>query len=84
MSGTEGHESVGESELVLSSKAEEIVDKKVTQRQLYGSSLDISEATKCRLRRRSVPTKMGNTTDLFHHPKRHHPSDHTDSNAGPC
>ncbi len=59
----------GESELALSSKAEETVDKKVTQHQLNGSGVDISKPRKCRLRRSAnyavgQPTKTGNTTNL--------------------
>ncbi len=50
MSGTKGHKSDGESELALSSKDEELVDKKVTQCQLYGRGLDITKAMKRRLR----------------------------------
>ena len=48
-SGTEGHGQESDVESELSSKAEEIVDKKVTKRQLYGSGLDISKVTKRRL-----------------------------------
>ncbi len=49
MSGTDGHESDGESELALSSKAEKIVDKKVTRRQLNGIG-DHTKSMKMRAR----------------------------------
>ncbi len=77
MSGTKGHKSDGERELALASKAEEIVDKKGSLTSIICKWFGYIKWL--RWSALVVPTKKGNTTNLFHHLKRYHPSDHTES-----
>ncbi|XP_057183139.1 E3 SUMO-protein ligase ZBED1-like [Triplophysa rosa] len=74
-----------ESNINLSSKDDKIVDKKGNTNSViwkwfgYLKSDETQIKPICKICRRSVPTKTGNTTNLFHHLKKYHPSDHTES-----
>lgn len=65
--------------------AEDILEKKVNATSVvwkwfgYLRSDEEQNNPVCKLCRRSVPSKAGNTTNLFNHLNRHHPSDHTES-----
>ncbi|CAB1450755.1 unnamed protein product [Pleuronectes platessa] len=47
----------------------------------FGYGKNDEEQTKpvCKICRGSVPARTGNTTNLFNHLRRHHPSDYTES-----
>ncbi len=82
MSGTSNE---SETNLELLSKDDEIVDKKGSTNSViwewfgYLKSDEAQIKTICKICRRFVKTKTGNTTNLFHHLKKYHPNDHTES-----
>ncbi len=82
MSGTSNE---SETNLELLSKDDEIVDKKGSTNSViwewfgYLKSDEVQIKTICKICRRFVKTKTGNTTNLFHHLKKYHPNDHTES-----
>lgn len=82
MSGTSDG---SETNLKLLFKDDEIVDKKGSTNSViwkWFGFLKSDEAqikTICKICRWFVKTKTGNTTNLFHHLKKYHPNDHTES-----
>ncbi len=82
MSGTSNE---SETNLELLSKDDEIVDKKGSTNSViwewfgYLKSDEAQIKTICKICRWFVKTKTGNTTNLFHHLKKYHPNDHTES-----
>lgn len=68
----------------LSSKVEDIVDKKGVSTSAVWKYFGFLKSDKkqssvrCKLCRRPVPTKSGNTTNMFHHLKQYHPLEHTE------
>nr|XP_024661555.1 zinc finger BED domain-containing protein 1-like [Maylandia zebra] len=68
-----------------SSNAEEIVERKGRKSSVvwryfgYLKSDKKQSSTHCKLCRQHVPTKTGNTTNLFHHLKQCHPQEHAQS-----
>ena len=63
----------------------EVVDKKGYKTSIiwkwfgYLKTDEEQDKTVCKLCRRSVPARLGNTTNLFQHLKTYHPSDYTES-----
>lgn len=73
---------------MTSSKDEDIVDKKLKKGHStsvvwryfgYLQSDKKQSSVHCKLCRRHVPAKSGNTTNLFHHLKQYHPLEHAES-----
>ncbi|CAB1438350.1 unnamed protein product [Pleuronectes platessa] len=75
----------GESDMTPSPDTEEIVGKKGNATSVvwrwfgYGKHDEEQSKPVCKICRRSVPARTGNTTNLFNHLRRHHPSDYTES-----
>ena len=63
----------------------EVVDKKGYKTSIiwkwfgYLKTDEGQDKTVCKLCRRSVPARLGNTTNLFQHLRTYHPSDYTES-----
>ncbi|CAL8363140.1 unnamed protein product [Arctogadus glacialis] len=63
----------------------EVVDKKGYKTSIiwkwfgFLKTDEAQDKTVCKLCRRSVPARLGNTTNLFQHLKTYHPSDYTES-----
>ncbi|CAB1429044.1 unnamed protein product [Pleuronectes platessa] len=72
-------------DITTSPETEDIVEKKGNATSgvwtWFGYGKNDKEQTKpvCKICRRSVPCRTGNTTNLFNHLRRHHPSDYTES-----
>lgn len=83
--GAEDSETDVSLDLALSSEDEAIVDRKsystsVVWRWFGYLQSDVQQIKPvCKVCQRSVPSKTGNTTNLFNHLKKYHPSDYTES-----
>lgn len=74
-----------EGDITTSLETEDIVEKKGNTTSIvwtwfgYGKSDHEQAKPICKICRRLVPARTGNTTNLFHHLRRHHPSNYSES-----